>query len=114
LHRRWIGSSNCREKAMAKKKLTEAERAEWDAQRAQMRANAQRTRLPVNSAQWSATAVLVPQARQPELRARSLQKCLDCVFVIGDPYAAFGGPLRRRWLGAVDPLLSEAPDPTRR
>jgi hypothetical protein len=29
---------------MAKKKLTEAERAEWEAQRAQMRANAQRTR----------------------------------------------------------------------
>jgi hypothetical protein len=29
---------------MAKKKLTEAERAEWNAQRAQMRANAQRTR----------------------------------------------------------------------
>ena len=29
---------------MAKKKLTESERAEWNAQRAQMRANAQRTR----------------------------------------------------------------------
>ena len=29
---------------MAKKKRTEAERAEWDSQRAQMRANAQRTR----------------------------------------------------------------------
>jgi hypothetical protein len=29
---------------MAKEKLTEAERAEWNAQRAQMRANAQRTR----------------------------------------------------------------------
>jgi hypothetical protein len=29
---------------MAKKKLTEAERAEWEAQRAQMLANAQRTR----------------------------------------------------------------------
>ena len=27
-----------------KKKLTEAERAEWEAQRAQMRANAERTR----------------------------------------------------------------------
>ena len=29
---------------MAKKKLTKAERAEWEAQRAQMRANAARTR----------------------------------------------------------------------
>ena len=29
---------------MAKKKLTKAEQAEWDAQRAQMRANVQRTR----------------------------------------------------------------------
>ena len=36
---------------MAKKKLTEAERAEWDAQRAQMRANAQRTRELAERAQ---------------------------------------------------------------
>jgi hypothetical protein len=36
---------------MAKKKLTEAERAEWNAQRAQMRANAQRTRELAEHAQ---------------------------------------------------------------
>jgi hypothetical protein len=36
---------------MAKKKLTEAERAEWDAQRTQMRANAQRTRELAERAQ---------------------------------------------------------------
>ena len=36
---------------MAKKKLTEAERAEWDAQRAQLRANAQRTRELAERAQ---------------------------------------------------------------
>ncbi len=36
---------------MAKKKLTEAERAEWDARRAQMRANAQRTRELAERAQ---------------------------------------------------------------
>lgn len=36
---------------MAKKKLTEAERAEWEAQRAQMRANAQRTRQLAERAQ---------------------------------------------------------------
>jgi hypothetical protein len=36
---------------MAKKKLTEAERAEWNAQRAQMRANAQRTRELAERAQ---------------------------------------------------------------
>jgi hypothetical protein len=36
---------------MAKKKLTEAERAEWDAQRRQMRANAQRTRELAERAQ---------------------------------------------------------------
>lgn len=36
---------------MAKKKLTEAERVEWDAQRAQMRANAQRTRELAEHAQ---------------------------------------------------------------
>jgi hypothetical protein len=36
---------------MAKKKLTEAERAEWEAQRAQMLANAQRTRELAERAQ---------------------------------------------------------------
>jgi len=36
---------------MAKKKLTEAELAEWNAQRAQMRANAQRTRELADRAQ---------------------------------------------------------------
>ncbi len=36
---------------MAKKRLTETERAEWDAQRAQMRANAQRTRELAERAQ---------------------------------------------------------------
>ena len=36
---------------MAKKKLTKAERAEWEAQRAQMRANAQRTRELAEQAQ---------------------------------------------------------------
>ena len=36
---------------MAKKKLTEAERAEWKAQLAQMRANAQRTRELAERAQ---------------------------------------------------------------
>lgn len=36
---------------MAKKKLTEAERAEWAAQRTQMRANAQRTRELAERAQ---------------------------------------------------------------
>lgn len=36
---------------MAKKKLTEAERAEWNTQRAQMRANAQRTRELAERAQ---------------------------------------------------------------
>jgi hypothetical protein len=36
---------------MAKKKLTEAERAEWNAQRARMRANAQRTRELAERAQ---------------------------------------------------------------
>jgi hypothetical protein len=38
------GSNDCWKRTMAKKKLTEAERAEWEAQRAQMLANAQRTR----------------------------------------------------------------------
>jgi len=36
---------------MASKKLTKAERAEWEAQRAQMRANAQRTRELAERAQ---------------------------------------------------------------
>jgi hypothetical protein len=36
---------------MAKKKLTEAEPAEWEAQRAQMLANAQRTRELAERAQ---------------------------------------------------------------
>jgi hypothetical protein len=36
---------------VAKKKLTEAERAEWEAQRAQMLANAQRTRELAERAQ---------------------------------------------------------------
>jgi hypothetical protein len=36
---------------MAKKKPTEAERAEWEAQRAQMLANAQRTRELAERAQ---------------------------------------------------------------
>ena len=36
---------------MAKKKLTEAERAEWNAQRARMRANVQRTRELAERAQ---------------------------------------------------------------
>ena len=36
---------------MAKKKMTEAERAEWNARRAQMRANAQRTRELAERAQ---------------------------------------------------------------
>jgi hypothetical protein len=36
---------------MAKKKLTKAERAEWETQRAQMRANAQRTRELAERAQ---------------------------------------------------------------
>jgi hypothetical protein len=36
---------------MAKKKLTEAERAEWEAQRARMLANAQRTRELAERAQ---------------------------------------------------------------
>jgi hypothetical protein len=36
---------------MAKKKPTEAERAEWNAQRAQMRPNAQRTRELAERAQ---------------------------------------------------------------
>jgi hypothetical protein len=36
---------------MAKKKLTKAERAEWEAQRAQMRANGQRTRELAERAQ---------------------------------------------------------------
>jgi hypothetical protein len=36
---------------MAKKKLTEAERAEWEKQRAQMLANAQRTRELAERAQ---------------------------------------------------------------
>jgi hypothetical protein len=36
---------------MAKKKLTEAERAEWKAQRARMLANAQRTRELAERAQ---------------------------------------------------------------
>jgi hypothetical protein len=36
---------------MAKKKLTKAERMEWEAQRAQMRANAQRTRELAERAQ---------------------------------------------------------------
>lgn len=36
---------------MAKKRLTEAERAEWNAQRARLRANAQRTRELAERAQ---------------------------------------------------------------
>jgi len=36
---------------MAKKKMTEAERAEWNVRRAQMRANAQRTRELAERAQ---------------------------------------------------------------
>ncbi len=36
---------------MAKKKLTQAERKEWEAQRAQMTANAQRTRELAEKAQ---------------------------------------------------------------
>lgn len=36
---------------MAKKKLTEAERAEWEAQRAQILANAERAREPAERAQ---------------------------------------------------------------
>lgn len=36
---------------MAKKKLTEAERAEWETQRAQMLANAERTRELAERAQ---------------------------------------------------------------
>lgn len=36
---------------MAKKKLTKAERAEWEAQRAQLRSNAQRTRELAERAQ---------------------------------------------------------------
>lgn len=48
---RWTGSNSCWEERMAKKKLTEAERAEWEAQRAQMRANAQRTRELAERAQ---------------------------------------------------------------
>ena len=36
---------------MAKKKMTKAERAEWEAQLAQMRANAQRTRELAERAQ---------------------------------------------------------------
>jgi hypothetical protein len=45
---------------MAKKKLTEAERAEWEVQRASMRANAQRTRELAERAQ----AKLDAKARQ--------------------------------------------------
>jgi len=51
LRRRWIESSSCWEGTMAKKKLTKAERAEWDARRAQMRANAERTRELAERAQ---------------------------------------------------------------
>jgi hypothetical protein len=45
---------------MAKKKLTEVERAVWEAQRAQMRANARRTRELAERAQ----AKLDAEARQ--------------------------------------------------
>jgi hypothetical protein len=47
---------------VAKKKLTEAERAAWEVQRAQMRANAQRTRELAERAQ----AKLDAKARQPQ------------------------------------------------
>ena len=46
---------------MAKKKLTKAERAEWEAQRAQMRANAQRTRELAERAQAKLDAETRPQ-----------------------------------------------------
>ena len=45
---------------MAKKKLTKTERAEWEAQRARMRANADRTRELAERAQ----AKLDAEARQ--------------------------------------------------
>jgi hypothetical protein len=45
---------------MAEKKLTKAERAEWEAQRARMRVNAQRTRELAERAQ----ARLDAEARQ--------------------------------------------------
>jgi hypothetical protein len=46
---------------MAKKKLTEAERAEWNAQRARMRANAKRTRELAERAQAKLDAKAAPQ-----------------------------------------------------
>jgi len=48
---RWSGSSDYWKKTMAKKKLTKAEQAEREMQRAQMRANAQRTRELAERAQ---------------------------------------------------------------
>jgi hypothetical protein len=45
------GSNDCWKRTMAKKKLTEAERTEWEAQPAQMLANAQRTRELAERAQ---------------------------------------------------------------
>lgn len=49
--RRWRGSNDCWRRTMAKKRLTKAERAEWEAQRARMLANAQRTHEVAERAQ---------------------------------------------------------------
>ena len=48
---------------MAKKRLTKAERAEWDAQRAEMRKNAQRTRELAERAQAKLDAATRDQTR---------------------------------------------------
>jgi hypothetical protein len=56
----WSESNDSWRTEMAKKKLTKAERAEWAEQRAQMRANAQRTRDLAERAQAKLAAETPP------------------------------------------------------
>jgi hypothetical protein len=53
---------------MKKRKLTKAEREEWDAQRAQMRANAQRTRELAERAQAKLDEAAAERAVRPRWR----------------------------------------------